>query len=196
MELAVDEERRCPRCDTPGAVSRGRARGLRRYPCEGGGRTFDAVTGTPLSGPHRKERWLSFGEALATGETVKVSTECCGVSVGTAFRWRHRSLEAAPEKVKGIVEADETYVLESRKGERNLKRKARRRRRGTVSAVPPAVTADALRKRLNPQSRETPFSSPTPIALIPLARPRSACATRRSTRRPGNGCAAPCTFRR
>ena len=32
-----------------------------------------------------------------------------------------------PPKLKGIVEVDETYVLESRKGERNLDRKARRR---------------------------------------------------------------------
>ena len=60
---------------------------------------------------------------------MKASAERCGVSVGTAFRWHHRFLEAvatAPEKLKGIVEVDETYVLESRKGERNLKRKARR----------------------------------------------------------------------
>ena len=32
-----------------------------------------------------------------------------------------------PSNLKGIVEADETYVLESRKGDRNLDRKARRR---------------------------------------------------------------------
>ena len=85
VELGVDEERRCPRCDTPGAVSRGRARGLRRYQCKGCGRTFNAVTGTPLSGLHRKDRWLSFGEALATGETVKASAErCCGDGVSLA----------------------------------------------------------------------------------------------------------------
>ena len=29
LELGVDEERRCPRCDTPG--SHGMARGMRRY---------------------------------------------------------------------------------------------------------------------------------------------------------------------
>ena len=119
MEPGVDEERRCPRCDTPGAVSRGRTRGLRRYQCKGCGRTFNAVTGTPLSGLHHKDRQLSFGDTLATGETVQASAERCGVSVGTAFRWRHRFLKAvamAPEKLKEIVEADETSVLESRKG--------------------------------------------------------------------------------
>ena len=60
IEASVEEDRRCPHCGTPGAVSRGKARGLRRYPCKGCKRTFNAATGTPLSGLHRKERWLTF----------------------------------------------------------------------------------------------------------------------------------------
>ena len=94
------------------------ARGLRRYQCKGCGRTFNALSGTPLSGLHHKERWLSFGASLAKGETVKASAARCDVAVSTAFRWRHRFLAAArsdSEVLKGIVEADETYVLESRK---------------------------------------------------------------------------------
>jgi transposase-like protein len=156
VELGVDEERRCPRCGTPGAVSRGKARGVRRYQCKGCGRTFGALTGTPLSGLHYKERWLSFGEALSGGETVKASAERCGVAVSTAFRWRHRFLEAvemAPDKLRGIVEADETFVRDSDKGKRKLKRKARRRggkaarrgsseRRAPVEQVPILVAAD------------------------------------------------------
>ena len=93
------------------------ARGLRRYQCKGCGRTFNALSGTPLSGLHHKERWLSFGASLAKGETVKASAARCDVAVSTAFRWRHRFLAAArsdSEVLKGIVEADETYVLESR----------------------------------------------------------------------------------
>lgn len=117
VERGLDEERHCPHCDTPGAVRRGLSRGLWRYQCKGCGRTFNAVTGTPLSGLHKKDRWLSFGESLAEGETVRASAERRGIDPTTAFRWRHRFLKAAkavPDKLKGIVEADETYVLESR----------------------------------------------------------------------------------
>ena len=96
-----------------------------------------------------------------------------------AFRWRHRFLAAArsdSEVLKGIVEADETYVLESQKGARGLGRKARRRggkakKRGlsreqvpvlmaadrsgtTVSAVLPRVDAAALSAALDPVGRE------------------------------------------
>ena len=175
IELGVDEARHCPHCASEGAVSRGMARGLRRYQCKGCGRTFNALTGTPLSGLHHKERWLSFGASLAKGETVKASAARCDVAVSTAFRWRHRFLAAArsdSEVLKGIVEADETYVLESRKGARGLERKARRRggkakKRGlsreqvpvlmaadrsrtTVSAVLPRVDAAALTAALDP----------------------------------------------
>ena len=78
-----------------------------------------------------------------------------------------------PLKLTGIVEADETYVLESRKGERNLDRKARRRggkanKRGlsdeqvpilfavdrsatTTCSVLPSVTADNVQDILEPR---------------------------------------------
>ena len=128
-----------------------------------------------MSGLHRKDKWLSFGACLADGLTVRASAECCGLAVNTALRWRHRFLAAKDlkaRKLTGIVEADEPYVLESRKGARNLERKARRRRgkaskqglsdeqvpvlvvadRGgaTVSAVLPAVNADPLREVIAP----------------------------------------------
>jgi hypothetical protein len=53
------------------------------------------------------------------------------VHKNTAFRWRHRFLtlpaEVKPSHLGGIVEADETYFLDSHKGERNLSRPPRQR---------------------------------------------------------------------
>ena len=83
----------------------------------------------------RAERYAAVGLApqgtlarsgrRSKGETVKASAARCE---STAFRWRHRFLAAArSDSAKGIVEADVTYVLESRKGARGLGRKARRR---------------------------------------------------------------------
>ena len=73
IELGVDDERRCAHCGAGGAVSQGKARGLRRLRCKACGRIFGALTGTALSGLHHKERWLSFGASLAEGETIKAS---------------------------------------------------------------------------------------------------------------------------
>ncbi len=175
LEASVGEDRRCPHCGTPGAISRDKAQGLRRYRCKGCKKTFNAATGTALAGLHRKDEWLAFGPCLADGLTLRASAERCRFAVNTAFRWRHRFLAAETgeaHKLTGIVEADEPHVLESRKGERHLKRKARRRggkagKRGlsdeqvpvllaadrsgmTVSAVLPAVNADTLRTVIEP----------------------------------------------
>ena len=54
-----------------------------------------------------------------------------GSTQPTSFRWRHRFLHGLRDKkdssLKGIVEADETFFLESFKGSRNLGRTARKR---------------------------------------------------------------------
>jgi hypothetical protein len=88
------------------------------------------LTGSPLAGLRGKDRWLDFAAALRTGETLQASAERCGVAISTAFRWRHRFLTAAATgtpRLGGIVEADETYLRHSRKGERRLDRPARQR---------------------------------------------------------------------
>ena len=130
----------------------------RRYRCKACGKTFGALTGTALSALHYKERWLPFGEALAEGETIVESAERCGIAPSTAHRWRHRFLKAprqAPDRLRGIVEADETFVLESRKGERTLDRKPRRRagkahKRGlSREQVPVLVAADRTGETLS-----------------------------------------------
>ena len=176
IEAKLAETRQCPHCDTSGAVSRGRTRGLRRYQCKACKKTFNAATGTALQGVHKKERWLTYGECLADEMTIRKSAERCNIAVSTAFNWRHRFLgtqEQPLPKLKGIVEADETYVLENRKGDRNLDRKARRRggtasKRGlsdeqvpilvavdrsgtTACSVLPSVTADGVQCALEPR---------------------------------------------
>jgi transposase-like protein len=129
IEERLGEARRCPHCGGA-SVGGGQADGLRRFRCKDCRRSFNALTGTPLARLRKKERWLDFGQSLSEGETVAASAERCGVAVSTAFRWRHRFLRAAKNPTRllsGIVEVDETYILSSRKGERRLGRKARRR---------------------------------------------------------------------
>ena len=174
IEERLGEARRCPHC-SGASVGGGQADGLRRFRCKDCRRSFNALTGTPLAQLRKKERWLDFGQSLSEGETVAASAERCGVAVSTAFRWRHRFLRAAKNPTRllsGIVEVDETYILSSRKGERRLGRKARRRggkaaKRGlsdeqtpilvaadrsgaTISAVLSAVTVQTIKPVLAP----------------------------------------------
>ena len=124
IEAGADDQRCCPHCGHRKAVGCGRADGLQRFRCKGCGKSFNALTGTPLARLRKKECWLDFGQSLSEGETVVASAERCGVAVSTAFRWRHRFLtcqEATPT-LTGIVEADEAFVLLSYKGSRAWER--------------------------------------------------------------------------
>ena len=133
VEARLAETRQCPHCNTAGAIAKGVKRGLRRYQCKACNRTFNAATGTALQGLHKKGKWLKFADCLTDGLTVRDAAERCDFATSTSFRWRHRFLGTQdqtppnPPKLTGIVEVDETYVLKSRKGERNLDRKARKR---------------------------------------------------------------------
>ena len=80
----------------------------------------------------KKDRWLDHARAMIEGKSLAKTAALCGIHPTTAFRWRHRFLRAPasdkPRGLRGIVEADETFVLESFKGRRSdLPRKARRR---------------------------------------------------------------------
>jgi transposase-like protein len=122
----------CPHCAGREVVGWGRSHGLLRFRCKSCGRTFNALTKTPLAHLRKKEKWLDHARAMIEGKSLAKTAALCGVHPTTAFRWRHRFLRAPasdkPRGLRGIVEADETFILESFKGRwSDLPRKARRR---------------------------------------------------------------------
>jgi hypothetical protein len=93
--------------------------------------TFNALTGTPLARLRKRERWLPYLQCVLQSRTVRAAAQAVGVHRTTSFRWRHRFVSGAahdrPKMLTTIVEADETYRLESQKGSRTLKRPPRKR---------------------------------------------------------------------
>src|SRR3954463_13386831 len=69
IEACVRDERQCPHCGTPGAVKRGRANGLRRYRCKACGKSFNALTGTPLARLRLQEGWVGVHRTAHGGGT-------------------------------------------------------------------------------------------------------------------------------
>lgn len=143
----------CPHCGGDGVHRWGKAGGKPRYRCTSCRKTFNPLTGTPLAGLHHRERWHDQAQALINGETVAKAAKRCKLAHTTAFRWRHRFLSALnldkPQRLSGIVEADETFILESFKGKRSdLPRTARKRggkagKRGlSVEQIPVMVARD------------------------------------------------------
>jgi transposase-like protein len=126
------ERQGCPHCASREIVGWGRSDGLLRFRCKSCGRTFNALTKTPMARLRKKEKWLDHARAMIEGKSLAKTAQLCGVHPTTAFRWRHRFLRAPaddkPWGLSGIVEADETFILESFKGRwSDLPRKARKR---------------------------------------------------------------------
>ena len=121
----------CPHCKHVRFQRWGTSHGMQRYRCKSCLKTFNAATGTPLARLRKKEKWLEYSKAMVDGLSVRKAARKCGIDNTTSFRWRHRFLRGLRDKkdssLKGIVEADETFLLESFKGSRNLGRTARKR---------------------------------------------------------------------
>jgi transposase-like protein len=145
----------CPHCGSQKLQRWGHASGLPRYRCVDCRRSFNALTGTPLARLRKKEQWAAQTQALITGESLVKAAKRCNVAVTTAFRWRHRFLVAPaldkPSHLTGIVEVDETYILESFKGRRAALPRPAHKRGGMAKArglsaeqIPVLVARDRL----------------------------------------------------
>jgi len=121
----------CPRCGNERCYRHGFANDLQRYRCCACGRTFNDLTGTPLARLRLKTKWLAYSQVLLDSLPVRKAADRVGVHRNTAFRWRNRFLQWVkldrPAALNGIVEADETFLLESQKGSRSLDRPPRHR---------------------------------------------------------------------
>ncbi len=127
----------CPACQANNPYRHGQDRGVQRYRCRACKRTFTALSGTPLSRLRHRAKWLDYLDKMLETKSVRASADAVGVHRNTSFRWRHRFLDLTkhdrPERLAGIAEADEMFLLESQKGARELDRPARRR--GGVAAT-------------------------------------------------------------
>ena len=121
----------CPACRATHVHRHGHAGGLQRYRCVPCGKTFNALTGTPLAHLHHKTQWLAYANCLLNSFSVRKAAQQVNIHRNTSFRWRHRFLALAktdrPRCLHGIAEADEMYLLESQKGSRHMTRPARKR---------------------------------------------------------------------
>lgn len=129
-----DEGIKCPHCQTLKVVKFGKRRGIQWYRCKTCGKTFSSTTGSFLSCTKKDfHTWKTFVKCMIDGHSVRKSAAICKINRNTAFVWRHKILDALTQyqnsqrRMRGIVEADDTYFGLSFKGDEPLNRKARKR---------------------------------------------------------------------
>ena len=131
LEEIIGKVESCPHCHSHELHKWGVRSSLQRYRCKACSKTFNALSTTSLARLRHKEVWIDYSQDLLKGESVRASAAHCHVEPSTTFRWRHRMLQipiiSKAKEVHGIVEFDETYFLESQKGNHPLSRPARKR---------------------------------------------------------------------
>jgi transposase-like protein len=131
LENITPDVESCPHCQSHSIHKWGVRSNIQRYRCKECHKSFNALTKTPLARLRHKESWLNYAKDLIDGESIRESAKHCHVDKSTTFRWRHKMLQIPialkAQHLHGVVEFDETYFLESHKGERHLERKPRTR---------------------------------------------------------------------
>ena len=119
----------CPFCRVDHIVKNGRRRdGTQRYLCRECGKSFLATTDSVISGIRKPPIvWKKYLHCMIEKKTLRESAADCGISMGTAFLWRHKILDALRRMdrsvvLSGTVEADETYTAVSYKGNHSKSR--------------------------------------------------------------------------
>ena len=90
----------CQRCESKRVIRHGHANGLQRYRCRECGKTFNALSGTPLNRLHKRDKWLQQAEALQDGQTLRKVARTLNIHLSTAptagaiVFWRHPSLSS------------------------------------------------------------------------------------------------------
>ncbi|RMD82911.1 MAG: IS1595 family transposase [Lentisphaerae bacterium] len=141
---------KCPHCGGVQINAAGKMRGKQMYVCRGCWKRFVEGHGTVMWRLKKPEQFKAYVYHMLRGESIRACAVAVGVSVPTAFAWRHRILSALAERegeeLKGTVEMDEIFFLHSDKGAKKLtrpprKRGGRARRRGITDEHVTVVVA-------------------------------------------------------
>lgn len=115
----------CPYCSSNLLIKNGHRGATQRYKCKACHKTFTGNSGSCFHGIKKmgkfeEYRKLMFEQYLP----IKVIAKKIGISVQTAFDWRHKilgGLNAKAEQFHGITEIDDIWFLYSQKGRKGLK---------------------------------------------------------------------------
>lgn len=121
-EARFSNKPHCPHCESKNIKGHGKYKGRQRYKCKDCKKTFNDMTASPMVGTHYPEKWVEHIQLMTEGKTRQQVSDALNIHISTAFNWRHKVLNAlkslTADSLTGIVESDEKFFLESRKGKK------------------------------------------------------------------------------
>ncbi|WP_338780503.1 IS1595 family transposase [Metabacillus sp. FJAT-52054] len=126
----------CVHCGSVSVKRNGTYRSRQRYLCKDCGKSFNDMSGSPLSGTRYAHKWVQYFEMMIEGYSLRKIAKKMKIHLSTAFYWRHKILFALKtvghKTLTGIIESDETFFLESNKGNKSISHRKPRKRGGVA----------------------------------------------------------------
>jgi transposase-like protein len=90
----------CPYCESTKTRKNGNQYGIQRYKCGNCAKNYRLKTGTAGKNLKKPEHLKSFIPLMIEGYSLIKCAEMTGVSVQTAFMWKHKILDVIEGRVK------------------------------------------------------------------------------------------------
>ncbi len=114
----------CPHCESKLFVKNGKRGELQKYKCKSCCKVFTPRTGTPLHKIQKLDKFEAYKALMFDSYLpLKKIASKVGISIQTAFDWRHKILSGLNDdkkKFDGITEIDDIWFLYSQKGRKGL----------------------------------------------------------------------------
>lgn len=165
--LPCDEERPCcPHCGEAHVIKYGKKDGKQRFQCKNCCKTFMLTTNTIVAESHQPlSVWRKFVSDTLHFRPIDNSAQELGLSHQCAFHMRHKVLFALqdvyqdnPTMLGDVTELDETYVLESYKGQTIPSEAGRTARKHGAKAAKPGLSNEQICVCAGVQRSGTPFA--------------------------------------
>lgn len=123
-EKRVIEE--CPHCSSNEIIKYGNYKNGQRYRCKNCGRTFSKRTNTSFYYSKKSpEMWARYIELMLKRQTLEECAKELGISVPTAFYWRHKILftlskTSEARELRNTVNMSKILIRENFKGNKNI----------------------------------------------------------------------------
>ncbi|MBI9009146.1 MAG: IS1595 family transposase [Tenericutes bacterium] len=113
----------CQHCGSLAFVRNGKTKTMRqKYVCKDCHKSFSDTTKSIVQSTKKNYQvWHRFIEEMMSGQSLRTISSKVGISVTTAFHWRHKAMEVMTqyqtnERLSGEIQMDETYFLLNFKG--------------------------------------------------------------------------------
>ncbi len=116
---------KCPYCGSIYFCKNGHQGTVQQYKCKECLKNFTGKTGTFMHGIKERKKFERFFKIMTEQYLpIRVISKKVGVSIQTAFDWRHKilsGLKTTTDEFNGITEIDDVWFLYSQKGRNGLK---------------------------------------------------------------------------